>query len=252
MPTPEAKFNGLADNYDRARPRYPAALFAHAVGLLPDSGPPVVVDAGAGTGIALEALFPLLPKGSAVHAVDLSEDMVRVGREKFPTVHWVVGTAEEYLASLDSAGLVVAAQAYQWMDRPAYVRAAAHSLRGGGVCTVVQNNRDHEAGGFASEYEDLLEEFSPGYRRDYRAIDVAGELGERFAHVERREARWRRSLTVEEFVTMSASSTQAQRALAAVGPEFLNRVRELCARHADGGQVEVPYVSEAFYGVAAT
>ncbi|MGX1759029.1 hypothetical protein ACWIG5_19295 [Streptomyces lydicus] len=97
MPTAEAKFNGLADNYDRARPRYTAALFAHAVGLLPDSGPPVVVDVG--------------------------------GRNR---------------------------------DRP------------GGVCAVVQNNRDHEAGGFASEYEDLLEEFSPGYRRDYRAIDVAG------------------------------------------------------------------------------
>ncbi|MGX1759030.1 hypothetical protein ACWIG5_19300 [Streptomyces lydicus] len=50
---------------------------------------------------------------------------------------------------------------------------------------------------------------------------------------------------------MSASSTQAQRAIAAVGPEFLNRMRELCARHVEGGQAEVPYVSEAFYGVAA-
>ncbi|MFG2531297.1 hypothetical protein [Streptomyces sp. NPDC048516] len=65
------------------------------------------------------------------------------------------------------------------------------------------------------------------------------------------EARWRRPLPVEEFVTMSASSAQAQPAIAAVGPEFLNRVRELCGRHADGGRVEVPYVSEAFYGVAA-
>lgn len=50
---------------------------------------------------------------------------------------------------------------------------------------------------------------------------------------------------------MSASSTRAQCALAAVGPEFLNCVRELGRRHADGGRIEVPYVSEAFYGTAA-
>ncbi|MCX4795226.1 class I SAM-dependent methyltransferase [Streptomyces sp. NBC_01242] len=250
MPTPDPKFDGLADDYDRTRPRYPAELFAHAVALLPERIRPTVVDAGAGTGIALEALVPLLPAGAAVHAVDISDDMIRRGKAKFPQVIWEQSTAEEYLGRLSPVDLVLAAQAYQWMDRPAYLAAAVRALRSGGVCMVVQNNRDYGIGGFAAEYEDLLEELSPGYHRTYRAIDVARELSERFDRVERRECQWRQALTAEEFTTMSSSSTQAQRAIAAVGPVFLERVRALCARYEEAGKVQVPYLSEAFYGIA--
>lgn len=251
MSTSEAKFDGLANNYDQARPRYPAELFQHLGAYLPKTGRPRVLDAGSGTGIALEGLLPHLPADATVHAVDVSTDMIRVGREKFPQVVWHEGTAEGYLASCPSASLdlVVAAQSYQWMDRAAYVREAARCLGPAGVCLVVQNNRNHEAGGFASAYEDLLEELSPGYSRSYRSFDIAAELGEAFTQVERRAAHWNRTLTVEEFVAMSSSSTQAQRAVAAVGPVFYARVRRLCALHEAGGRVELAYVSEAFYAL---
>lgn len=247
--TPDAKFNGLADSYDRARPRYPAELFTRAVELLPDGRVPVVVDAGAGTGIALEGLLPQLPPGAEVHAVDISADMVRVGRSKFPGVDWHIGTAEEYLPGLSGVDLVIAAQAYQWMDRTAYLSAVAAALRPGGVCAVVQNNRHYAGGGFAAAYEDLLEQYSPGYRRTYRAIDVAAELGGHFAHVTRLEHTWAQPMEIAEFITMSTSSTQAQRAIAAVGEVFLKRVRELCDQHATDGRIELPYLSEAFYGI---
>ncbi|MEV5499532.1 methyltransferase domain-containing protein [Nonomuraea fuscirosea] len=251
MSNPEAKFNGLADSYERTRPRYPVTLFEHAVTLLPRTGRPAVVDAGAGTGIALEALLPLLPADAIVHAVDISDDMIRIGRDKFPQVAWYQGTAEAYLGSLSSVDLVVAAQAYQWMDRPAYVDSVARCLSPGGVCMVVQNNRNHGIAGFAADYEDLLEKLSPGYSRSYRAIDVAEELGARFGRVEQRVTEWHQRLTIEDFSTMSSSSTQAQRAIAAVGPLFLDRVRELCERYADAGHVNVPYIAEAFYGIAS-
>ncbi|MEU6965935.1 class I SAM-dependent methyltransferase [Streptomyces chrestomyceticus] len=251
MSTFEAKFDGLANNYDQARPRYPAELFQHLGEYLPKTGRPRVLDAGSGTGIALEGLLPHLPADATVHAVDVSTDMIRVGREKFPQVVWHEGTAEGYLASCPSASLdlVVAAQSYQWMDRAAYVREAARCLGPAGVCLVVQNNRNHAAGGFASAYEDLLEELSPGYSRSYRSFDIAAELGGVFTQVERRAADWNQTLTVEEFVAMSSSSTQAQRAVAAVGPVFYARVRQLCALHEAGGRVELPYFSEAFYAL---
>ncbi|MER5640092.1 class I SAM-dependent methyltransferase [Kitasatospora sp. NPDC002227] len=244
------KFDGLADSYDRTRPRYPAALFSAALALLPTGRPLTVADAGAGTGIALETLLPLLPAGSTVHAVDISADMIRLGREKFPRVHWAQGTAEEHLGRLTGLDLVLAAQAYQWLDRPAYLRAAAAALRPGGFCLIVQNNRDHGRGGFAAAYEDLLEACSPGYTRTYRSIDVAGELATVFGQVARHECRWEQALTVEGLVTMSSSSTQAQRAVTAVGPAFLDQVRELAERHAVDGLVRLPYLSEAFHGAA--
>ena len=162
MPEIDAKFDGLAESYDRTRPRYPAELFGPVVESLRDTRSPLVVDAGAGTGIALETLLPLLPSTAAVHAVDISSDMVTRGRSKFPDVHWMVGTAEDYLAERGSVDALIAAQAYQWMDRARFLTLAGERLRAGGVLAIVQNNRNFGVGGFAEEYETLLEKRSPG------------------------------------------------------------------------------------------
>lgn len=245
-----AHTDGLADSYERTRPRYPAELFAHAVSLLPADARPAVVDAGAGTGIALEALLPLLPAGADVHAVEVSTEMIDLGRAKFPGVTWAKGGAEQYLGGLTGLDLITAAQSYQWMDRPAFLTAAAAALRPGGVCMIVQNSRDLRRGTLAADYEELVKELSPFYSGSFRAIDVAGELATRFDQVERREQYWRQAMTVDEFIAMSVSSAQAQRAATAAGPQYLHRVRALCARHGRDGQVRLPYVTEAFYGVA--
>src|SRR4051812_6759302 len=116
--TTKQKFDDLATDYHASRPRYPAALLAQIVERLPARQPLTVVDAGAGTGIALEGLIPLLGDEHRYLAVDVSPGMVDAGRAAFPTVDWTVGTAEPYLEGLDhSVELVVAAQAYQWMER---------------------------------------------------------------------------------------------------------------------------------------
>lgn len=147
MTGPDAKFDGLAESYDRTRPRYPAELFERVVELLPADRALTVVDAGGGTGISLEALAPLIPAGSDVHGVDISADMIGLGQRKFPEASWHLGTAECYLETVSDVDLVVAAQAYQWMDRPRFLAATRTSLRAGGVCMIVQNNRDHRSGG---------------------------------------------------------------------------------------------------------
>jgi SAM-dependent methyltransferase len=254
MATTSATFDGLADDYDRARPRYPAEPFARALELIGSSAPITAIDAGAGTGIALEVLEPQLPDGSDVHAVDVSTDMVRIGQTKFPRVRWAIGQAEDFLEAfnLESSGaadLIVAAQSYQWMDRPRFLRAAGSALRPRGVCMIIQNNRDYRAGGFAAAYESLLEKYSPGYQRTYRAIDVATELSAHFPRVESIRQSWNQSLTVDAFVTMSSSSTQAQRAIQRIGPAFLAHVRELCEQYLKDGFIHLPYVTEAYFGI---
>lgn len=250
-------FDGLADNYDQARPRYPAKLFAHAIEPIGPSSPITVIDAGAGTGIALEALEPQLPDGSDIHAVDISNDMVRIGRAKFPRMHWAIGQAEDFLESfnLESSGgadLIVAAQSYQWMDRPRLLRAAVSALRPRSVCMIIQNNRNYQAGGFAAAYESLLEKYSPGYQRTYRAFDVSAELSEFFSGVDVIRQQWNRLLTVDAFVTMSSSSTQAQRAIQSMGPAFLAHVRDLCELQAHDGLVDLAYVTEAYFWINRT
>lgn len=167
-----------------------------------------------------------------------------------PNVRWTVGGAEAFLESVSGVGLILAAQAFQWMDRPRFVRAAAAALLPGGVCMIIQNNRDHTVGGFAAEYEALLETYSPGYRRDYREIDVSAELREGFPVVHERHQRWDRTLSVDAFVEMSSSSTQVQRAIRSTGAIFLEHVRELCLRHQRDGSVVIPYLTEGYFGVA--
>jgi len=245
--TSPAKFDDLATDYDLYRPRYPTQLADIALG--PRRSRLKVVDAGAGTGISLEWVLPKLHEPE-VHAIDISSGMVRAGQQKFPHVLWHVGRVEEALASLDEVDLIVAGQSYQWFDRPAFLESAKQALRRGGRLVVVQNNRDHLHSAFLSAYEDLLEDRSPGYRRSYRQIDIAHELAQGFTvpldDVRTEETSWEQKMLVDEFVGMSSSSTQAQRAVASVGPEFLIDVRQLAEAYATAGKVNIAYRTELF------
>ena len=85
------KFDGLADDYDRNRARYPSVLFQMIKSRLPVRERLRIIDAGAGTGIALEGLVDVLGQEHDYLAVDVSRDMVQGGRQKFPFVEWTVG-----------------------------------------------------------------------------------------------------------------------------------------------------------------
>ncbi|MFF4183034.1 class I SAM-dependent methyltransferase [Streptomyces sp. NPDC001691] len=245
------KFDTLADDYDRHRPRYPAALLKELAAPLAGRPRPHVVDAGAGTGIVLEGLIPVLGEDGRYEAVDLSTDMVARGRAKFPSVSWSVGPAEPFLEQARDVDLIVAAQSFQWMDRPRFLRAALGCLNPGGQLAIIQNNRDFGASSFLDAYESLLEELSPGYSRHYRAFDFAAELREAFAPgggtVEVRTADWTTTMAADDFVGMAKSSTQVQRGIAAHGEALLDRLRDLINQHADSdGVLRMPYHSELF------
>ncbi|KPI17186.1 hypothetical protein OK074_8216 [Actinobacteria bacterium OK074] len=244
------KFDTLAEEYERHRPRYPAELVRKLAGRLVRREDPHVVDAGAGTGILLETLVPLLGPRARTAAVDVSSDMVDLGRAKFPQVHWSVGPVEPYLEAATEVDLVTAAQAYQWFDRPRFLAAAVKSLRPGGLVAVVQNNRDFAASAFLDAYESLLEELSPGYSRHYRAFDVAAELREVFepagGDVDVTTADWTMTLDAEDFTGFAKSSTQFQRGLTAHGEALLDRLTALVDAHTTHGRVAIPYHSELF------
>ncbi|MFI6575906.1 class I SAM-dependent methyltransferase [Nocardiopsis sp. NPDC050513] len=247
------KFDGLSEDYDRYRPRYPEEFFRTVAAEISAFPEMTVVDAGAGTGIALEGLRPVLGESARYLAVDVSEDMVDRGREKFPDVRWTVGAAEPFIEGLDApVQLVVAAQAYQWMDRPRFVAACVRALAPGGLLAVMQNNRDYTLSAFLDAYETLLELHSPGYTRRYRDFDIAGELASGFdptgGHVGVSVLTWRKRVEVADFVRMAASSTQVRRAVDREGAGFLDRVRALCEAHARDGRLEIAYRSELFLG----
>ena len=144
------KFDGLSDDYDLYRPRYPDDFFTTIAARLTQFTEVTVVDTGAGTGIALEGLMPALDGSTRYLAVDVSQGMVDKGREKFPDVEWTVGGAEEYLEGLSSrcSSWSPHRPTSGWTGSVTWRRHTV--LAPGGLLAVMQNNRDHTASVFST------------------------------------------------------------------------------------------------------
>lgn len=124
-------FGSDADRYDRARPRYPDALIDR---IRAQSPGPDVLDVGTGTGIAARQLQAV---GCRVLGVEPDPRMAERAR------HYGVATEEATFEQWDPAGrefdVVVAGQAWHWIDPVAGAARAARVLRPGGRLAVFWN-----------------------------------------------------------------------------------------------------------------
>lgn len=249
-------FSGLSQTYQRHRPDYPPEITAAGVAFLQAGGRAcdarlLAVDVGAGTGISTRAWQRALGDACRIVGVEPGEDMRREARASTPVhlgIEYVMGTAEALPIDAGAAGLVAAAQAAHWFDRPRFYAEAQRALGPAGVIAIMANNRDWTTSGFLDRYEALLEEHSSGYCREFRSIDFADEL-QRLRWVEAsatRRLRWARRLAPEELTGLLLSSSVAQRAVAAIGEDrFHATTQQMIAEAVDAdGLVEIPYVAE--------
>jgi SAM-dependent methyltransferase len=155
-------FDQAAAQYDRARPRYPAALFddlAELAGIGPGAR---VLELGPGTG---QATVPLAQRGCRVVAVELGAGLAAVARRnlaRFPTVEVVTAAFEDWPLPAEPFDVVLAATAFHWMDPAVRVGKAADALRAGGALAIVTTR--HIAGGdesFFAEVQACYERWHP-------------------------------------------------------------------------------------------
>jgi len=121
-----------AERYDRARPRYPAALVAAIVAASPGPG---VLDVGCGTGIAARQFQAV---GCRVLGVDPDARMADLAR-RFG-VQTEVAKFEEWDPAGRQFDAVIAGQAWHWVDPVAGAAKAAQVLRPGGRLAVFWNS----------------------------------------------------------------------------------------------------------------
>ena len=169
-------FDQVADDYATGRPGYPPGLFESLARL---AGRPLrdalVVDVGAGTGIASRALAG---HGARVLAVEPAGNMLARLDATAPRVAAVRATGEALPLADGVADLVTYAQSWHWMEPTRALREAGRVLRPGGTVAAWWN-MPNMAAVWVREMEDRLAAACPEYQPPAtpRAADTFAAYG---------------------------------------------------------------------------
>jgi ubiquinone/menaquinone biosynthesis C-methylase UbiE len=161
-PAPQARsvFDAAAGEYDAARPSYPAELYD---GLESVTGPlagRLVLDWGAGTGIAARQLAA---RGARVGLFDLGEQMLQYARGRDPDAACVLGDGTRMPVRTASADLTTFAQSWHWFAAPDAPAEVARVLRPGGYWAAWWNRASASGQPWFERYQDVLEACCPHY-----------------------------------------------------------------------------------------
>ena len=207
-----ATFDQAAELYDRARPRYPAAMFEDLAGLAGIGPGPRVLEIGPGTG---QATLPLAERGCRVVAVELGADLAAVARRhlaRFPAVEVVTAAFEGWPLPSEPFDLVLAASAFHWVDPAVRVVKAADALRPGGTLATVATH--HVAGGdeaFFAEVQRCYVRWDPATPADGTPLRAAADIPSssdeldrsgRFGPATLRRHEWELSYTTASYVDL--------------------------------------------------
>jgi SAM-dependent methyltransferase len=130
-------FDEAAELYDRARPLYPADVFADLAELAELPPGARLVEIGCGTG---QATRPLAERGFAVTCVELGEQLAAVARRnlaEFPDVDVVAANFETWRPARAGYDGVVAFGSFHWISPEQRYRKAAELLGASGKLAVV-------------------------------------------------------------------------------------------------------------------
>jgi SAM-dependent methyltransferase len=148
-------FDGVAEDYDRVRPRYPAGLFADVAALTGVPAGAHVLEVGPGPGQATEGL---LARGWHVHAVEPGVAMAARAARNFAGQPFTVDIAT--FDDWDPAGrtydMLFSATAYHWVAPAVRWRRAAAVLDPGGPVALA-TNRTVSGGTFTDLYRESAE-----------------------------------------------------------------------------------------------
>lgn len=186
-------FGGVAEQYDRFRPSYPAALVEDLVTL----SPAAVLDVGCGTGKAARLLAA---RGLRVLGVDVDGQMAEVARRHGIDVE--VAPFESWDSGDRRFELIICGQAWHWLDPALAVPKAAALLRPGGTLALFWNYDELDEVAQAA-LDEVYSRCAPELSRKAKvAAGVPADLETSglFATVQTRTYRWERVFSRPEWL----------------------------------------------------
>ena len=240
------RYDRVARDYSRVRPRYPRELVAHLAGLVmaaPAADDALALDIGSGTGAFTRQLRAALPDTIRVVGVEPGAAMraqAAAETEAADGIALVEGAAEAIPCADGAAIAVVAATAVHWFDRPVFYREARRVLVPGGVLAVVEYLRDTEHSALAAALVGFMAEY--GSRRAYVAADYRPELAALPGFAEPRDFGLPQTLrlTVDQFIGLALSSSHAAGVIDRFGEEG---ARQALAALASPYRIDAEHVS---------
>ncbi|WP_427018553.1 class I SAM-dependent methyltransferase [Pseudarthrobacter sp. P1] len=240
-------FQDGGEHYDRVRPGYPAEsvewLFdGTAAGSR--AGVADVVDLGAGTG---KFTGLLLGPGRNVTALDPSADMLAQLERRFPTVHTIIGVAEDTGLPDRSQDAATVAQAWHWCDPVAASTEIARILRPGGILGLVWNQLDVSVPWVhrLSRIMHAGDVHKPGFRP---------AVGPEFTALESHVSAWAQPLTgedIKELVKSRSYWLRANEATRAKVTANLDWYLYEHLGHTPGEVLQLPYLTHTWRAVKA-
>jgi ubiquinone/menaquinone biosynthesis C-methylase UbiE len=238
---PGSMFDALAEDYDAARPSYPDGTYQTLENVAGPLAGQLVLDGGAGTGIATRQLAA---RGARTVALDIGERMLRRAQARSPDSCFLLADGNAIPLRDGCVDLACFAQSWHWFDPGPAIAEIARVLRPGGYWAAWWNHEWADGEEWFDAYQDLLESSCPGYAREHRDPSWSEEFIVRSGQFEpaaESVVRWTRTLSVREWLTYERSKSYVGRLPPAGRERLLSRIAGITGERFPGGQMSVPY-----------
>lgn len=238
-----ASFESVVDEYDAARPAYPAGVY-DALG---DLAGLVVLDVGAGTGIATRQL---LARSATVVAVDRGSAVLGRAVARTPGLPAVVADGAVLPVRAGAVDLICCAQAWHWLDEATRAGEAHRALGDGGRWAGWWSHARADGEAWFEAYWSTIERACPGIRRTRRDVDWGATVGDSglFEMQERVVVSWTRQISVDEWMTDEASHSYVTALRQPERRALLDRLRRIVEGQFPTGAMSVRHETWLWIG----